>query len=94
MMQTISFDSNQTHSTMNLVSVDMESSADADWLPVERSPPFDRNLELAVMDNDGLHALVFPCRRLVDGWLNAVTQERLRREFDPTHWREWLTHDL
>ena len=28
------------------------------------SAPFDRDLELAVIDDDGTHALVFPCRRI------------------------------
>lgn len=51
------------------------------------SAPFDRNLELAVIDGDGTHALVFPCRRIVGGWVKAQTRERL--DIDPTHWRDW-----
>lgn len=50
--------------------------------------PFDRDLELAVIDADGLHALVFPCRRIVGGWMHADTRERLTR-LEPSHWREW-----
>jgi hypothetical protein len=49
--------------------------------------PFDRDLELAVIDTDGPHALVFACRRILDGWMNAQTRERL--DVHPTHWREW-----
>lgn len=49
--------------------------------------PFDRDLELAVIDSDGAHALVFACRRILDGWMNAATRERL--DVHPTHWREW-----
>ena len=49
--------------------------------------PFGRDLELAVLDKDGPHALVFACRRTVDGWMNTETKERL--DVRPTHWREW-----
>jgi predicted metal-binding transcription factor (methanogenesis marker protein 9) len=49
--------------------------------------PFDRDLELAVIDKDGTHALVFPCRRTRGGWVKAGTLERL--DVSPTHWREW-----
>ena len=49
--------------------------------------PFDRDLEVAVIDTDGPHALVFPCRRSLDGWINAETHERI--EVRPTHWRPW-----
>jgi hypothetical protein len=38
--------------------------------------PFDRDLELAVIDDDGPHALVFPCRRILNGWMKAETKER------------------
>lgn len=49
--------------------------------------PFDRDLELAVIDEFGVHALVFPCRRILGGWVRAETRERI--EVYPTHWREW-----
>lgn len=49
--------------------------------------PFDCDLELAVIDADGQHALVFPCRRISAGWINASTKERL--DVRPTHWRPW-----
>ena len=49
--------------------------------------PFDRDLELAVIDDDGPHALVFPCRRILNGWMKVETKERL--DVRPTHWREW-----
>jgi hypothetical protein len=56
------------------------------WQAVS-SAPFDRELELAVIDHDGTHALVFACRRIVGGWVKAGTRERL--DVYPTHWREW-----
>ena len=49
--------------------------------------PFDRDLELAVIDADGEHALVFPCRHILNGWMDARTRERL--DVHPTHWRPW-----
>jgi hypothetical protein len=50
--------------------------------------PFDRDLELAVIDTAGeVHALVFPCRRAPHGWVNLATGSRVH--VFPTHWREW-----
>ena len=56
------------------------------WQSVSTAP-FDRELELAVLDKEGAHALVFPCRRVLSGWIDAKTKQRL--DVDPTHWREW-----
>ena len=50
--------------------------------------PNDRDLRLAVIDGTGVvHALVFPCRRAGNSWVDA----NLRRPIDvyPTHWQEW-----
>lgn len=49
--------------------------------------PFDLDLQLAVIDSTGEHALVFPCRRVLRGWVNSQT--RLPVHVFPTHWREW-----
>jgi hypothetical protein len=57
-----------------------------EWEPVATAP-FDRDLELAVIDYDGKHALVFPCRRILGGWMDAVTKQRI--DVNPSHWREW-----
>jgi hypothetical protein len=56
------------------------------WQSISTAP-FDRDLELAVLDEDGVHALVFPCRRILDGWENSQTNARI--EIRPTHWRDW-----
>jgi len=56
------------------------------WQPIS-SAPFDCDLELAVIDGSGPHALVFACRRILGGWMNAETKERL--DVRPTHWRRW-----
>lgn len=49
--------------------------------------PDDRDLELAVIDKDGPHALAFPCRHVASGWINAKTRQLI--DVRPTHWREW-----
>jgi hypothetical protein len=58
-----------------------------DWKSI-LSAPFDRDLELAVIDSEGPHALIFPCRRTLGGWINSETREQI--DVRPTHWREWL----
>jgi hypothetical protein len=57
-----------------------------DWQTVATAP-FDSDLELAVIDYNGTHALVFPCRRVLRGWLNAKTGVSV--QVHPTHWRKW-----
>jgi hypothetical protein len=56
------------------------------WLPIHTAP-FDSEIELAVIDREGPHALVFPCRRALRGWLKAETGEMI--VVHPTHWRPW-----
>jgi hypothetical protein len=56
------------------------------WEPASTAP-FDRDLELAIIDMSGLHALVFPCRRILGGWINAETKQRI--DIRPSHWRGW-----
>lgn len=51
------------------------------------SAPYDLDLELAVIDAEGPHALVFPCRHGLPGWVKAETGEGV--DVHPTHWREW-----
>ncbi|RNJ42441.1 hypothetical protein B5V01_07805 [Mesorhizobium erdmanii] len=57
------------------------------------SAPFFRSLELAVLDEEGVHALKFPCQRTSTGWKDAVTGVRVFVQ--PTHWRDWIdpTHE-
>jgi hypothetical protein len=49
--------------------------------------PYDRDLEVAVVEGDRLHPLVFACRRLPNGWVKVSTRERV--VISPTHWRAW-----
>ena len=58
------------------------------WLPIS-SAPFDRELELAVLEHGNAHAVAFPCRRILNGWINAATKKPI--DVFPTHWREWRT---
>lgn len=59
---------------------------EASWQPIN-SAPFDCDLELAVVEGNDTHALVFRCQRARYGWINAVTGNRI--DVDPTHWRKW-----
>ena len=56
------------------------------WEPIANAP-FGRDLELAVIDRDGTHSLVFPCRRSLSGWIKSASKEMI--EVSPTHWRAW-----
>lgn len=49
--------------------------------------PYDRDLELAVIERNRVHPLVFACRRTVSGWVKIPTRERI--SIHPTHWRPW-----
>jgi hypothetical protein len=50
---------------LNLVSMN--------WLNIEAAP-FDRDLEVAVINSEGTHTVVFACRRILGGWVNAATR--------------------
>ena len=56
------------------------------WRSIE-TVPFGRDLQLAVLSSARVDALVFPCRRVLRGWLNSETHAAV--QVYPTHWREW-----
>jgi len=56
------------------------------WLPISIAPS-DADLEVCVMDKEGIHALVFPCRKNGAEWVDATTKKRI--DIQPTHWRIW-----
>jgi hypothetical protein len=62
-----------------------------EWKLIETAP-FDRDLELAMIDPTGAHAVAFPCRRLTDsGWIDVETNKQVCFYYiRPTHWRDWL----
>jgi hypothetical protein len=49
--------------------------------------PFNRDLEVCVIDKQGEHLLAYPCRQTASGWTEASTGFWIH--IDPTHWREW-----
>jgi hypothetical protein len=60
--------------------------ATMEWNLIDTAP-FDHDLELAVIDSEGAHALSFPCRRIEGGWIEVETKKRLYMR--PSHWRNW-----
>ena len=58
----------------------------SDWHPISTAP-FNRDLQLSVIENGEAYALVFPCRRTANGWLTASTGRVV--DVRPTHWRHW-----
>ena len=63
-----------------------------DCKPINTAP-FDREVELAIIDRQGEHALIFPCRRIVGGWVDARTKKQLYYIL-PTHWQDWLSSPM
>jgi hypothetical protein len=59
-----------------------------EWKLID-SAPFERDLELAIIDSWGTQVVAFPCRRFTDnGWLDAETNKQIYY-IRPTHWRDW-----
>jgi hypothetical protein len=52
------------------------------------APPADSDLEVCVIDNQGVHALSFPCRTSESGWVDPSTKKSI--DIQPTHWRLWI----
>ena len=59
------------------------------WQSELSAAPFNRDLELAVVDANGEHVMLNPCRRVVGGWIKAATKRPIK--IRPTHWRESAT---
>lgn len=60
--------------------------SELDWETISTAP-YDRDLELAVIEKDRVYAVVFACRRTARGWVKIPSMERV--VVSPTHWRLW-----
>ncbi|HET7884828.1 MAG TPA: hypothetical protein VFL62_01250 [Bradyrhizobium sp.] len=60
------------------------------WQKISTAP-YDRDLELAVIEEGRVHPLVFACRRAPAGWFKVPSMERV--VINPTHWRAWSAKD-
>lgn len=69
-----------------LLEQDTEMARRGEWHPIAEAP-FDCDIEIAVFKGAAPHAVAFPCRRILGGWMDAETHERLKVR--PTHWRKW-----
>jgi len=49
--------------------------------------PYECDLELAVIEGDRVHPLIFACRRTASGWVKTANRQRVL--VNPTHWRLW-----
>ena len=58
------------------------------WEPIATAP-YDRDLEVAVIEGGEVHALAFACRRKPKGWVDVRKGSPLF--IRPTHWRYWLS---
>ena len=74
---------------LNLIFMTSVFSLPDKWLPVAIAPS-DADLEVCVMDKQGIHALVFPSRKNGSQWVDAATKARI--DIQPTHWRKWSEH--
>ncbi len=70
-----------------LLEQDTKIARRGEWQSVATAP-FDRNIEIAVIRGSAPHAVAFRCRRILGGWMDAETKERI--DVRPTHWRDWL----
>jgi hypothetical protein len=67
----------------------LNMAADRNWKFIRFSSdvPSGCDVHLAVIEAKEVHALAFPCRRVGNSWVNALTGRPL--EVYPTHWKDW-----
>ena len=56
------------------------------WMPVENAP-YDHDLEVCVIDDQGAHSLVYPVRKQAGAWFDVKAGKQV--DVRPTHWRLW-----
>jgi hypothetical protein len=59
------------------------------WLPVSIAPT-DADLEVCVIDKNGIHTLIFPVQKCGTQWVDAGTKTLV--DIEPSHWRKWTHH--
>ena len=60
----------------------------AEWLPVSVAPSDGGDLEICVMDYDGIVlALAYPCRKDGAEWIDTSNEKHV--DIQATHWRRW-----
>ncbi len=57
-----------------------------EWKPIH-TVPLDHDVEIAVTDSTGMHAVACLCRLTERGWIAAESKRRLYW-VRPTHWRD------
>lgn len=62
-----------------------------EWEPISTAP-LDRDVEIAVTDSTGIHAVACLCRLTDHGWIAANSKRRLYW-VRPTHWRDLLPNE-
>jgi hypothetical protein len=61
----------------------------AEWMSVSITPSDDGDLEVCVMDYDGIVlALEYPCHKKGTEWVDASNKKHI--DIQPTHWRKWI----
>jgi hypothetical protein len=70
----------------SVIWLEREERPAMDWKPIDTAP-FGQDLQLSVIENGEVHALVFPCRRSTAGWSHGHTHAPV--PVRPTHWRLW-----
>jgi len=82
------FDVDQSEGSATDLFFAIMALARSEWRPVwQEAPPYWADLELAVIEDEGPHALVFPCRRITGGFMKLETKAPI--DVRPTHWRYW-----
>ena len=60
----------------------------AEWLAVSTARSGAEELEVCVMDYDGIVlALPYPCHKNGNEWVDAANKRHI--DIQPTHWRKW-----
>jgi hypothetical protein len=62
-----------------------------DWHSISTAP-FNRDLEVCVIEHDRNRVVPYPCRQTRNGWINGDLD--VRAKIEPTKWRSWPEEPL